>query len=328
MSNFNVLLITIALISICILCLYYFLSDPDHQRNQRKRQFVGKTIDSTGNRMFDSLQAKKKKELYGEPENKRKKAILSGGDKSKTLNFKIEQAGLSINPIAYRAIFAIIGLIVGNISLLLLGNFYISIGIGALVAIFAPIMFINKKIDQCQRKFTELLPQALDVFVRGIKSGLPVADCIRIVSTEIEDPIGKEFKIFHEQLSIGVSMEEALNKFYTRMPIKELNFLRIVLVIQRQTGGNLSEIMSNLANMIRGRKKLKSKVKSLSAEAKTGAIIIGSLPVAVMGMIYMINPDYILVLFTDSRGTTALGGVSIWMGLGVIVMRKMMDFKV
>ena len=177
-----------------------------------------------------------------------------------------------------------------------------------------------------QKKFTTHFAGAIDIVVRGIRSGLPVGECLAIIGREIPDPVGQEFRLLVEGQKIGVSTEELLRRGLERIPTSEYKFFAIVLQIQQQTGGNLADTLANLSDVLRERKKMKDKVQALSNEAKASAMIIGSLPFFVMGMISLINPEYMALLFTETLGQFMLAAGVTWMAIGIIVMSKMINF--
>ena len=178
-----------------------------------------------------------------------------------------------------------------------------------------------------ERKFTDDFASAIDVIVRSVKSGLPTNDALRIVSSEFRDPVGSEFKRLVESMKMGVTLEQALKKMFENMPTAEVSFFAIVMTIQLKTGGNLAEALGNLAAVLRDRKRLQGKIKAMSSEAKASAMIIGSLPPGVAGIVYLTAPAYISVLFTERMGNLLLVICGIWMGIGIFVMKKMMNFK-
>jgi tight adherence protein B len=178
-----------------------------------------------------------------------------------------------------------------------------------------------------QKKFTEQLADSLDVIVRGVKSGLPLNQCLRIIADESPEPIRSEFKNVVDGQAMGVPLDQNLARLYERMPLAEVNFLVIVLVIQQRTGGNLSESLGNLSAVLRSRKLMREKVKALSSEAKASAMIIGSLPFIVMLIVYIIKPDYMTLLFTTTTGNLILLGAAFMMTTGIVVMRNMINFK-
>ena len=161
-----------------------------------------------------------------------------------------------------------------------------------------------------------------------MKSGLPLGECLQVIARESAPPLGAEFHEVVEQQRVGVSLAEALERLARRMPIAEVKFLTIVIAIQQQAGGNLSEALGNLSGVLRARVQLRMKVKALSAEAKAGAFVLGSLPPTVMLLVYGSSPDYMVPLFTTTTGNFLLGFSAVWMLMGILVMRKMINFKV
>ncbi|MDE2183451.1 MAG: type II secretion system F family protein [Alphaproteobacteria bacterium] len=178
-----------------------------------------------------------------------------------------------------------------------------------------------------EKRFTDDFANAIDVIVRSVKSGLPTSDALKIVATEFRDPVGGEFKRLCESMKVGVTLEQALKKMHESMPTTEVGFFAIVMSIQQKSGGNLSEALGNLSAVLRDRKRLLGKIKAMSSEAKASAMIIGSLPPVVGGIVYLTTPAYISLLFTERLGNLLLLGCAVWMGLGIFVMRKMINFK-
>lgn len=176
-------------------------------------------------------------------------------------------------------------------------------------------------------KFTEHFATAIDVIVRSVRSGLPTNEALKIVAREIPNPVGSEFHNLVESLKVGVTLEQAMKRMMESMPTPEVGFFAIVMTIQTKSGGNLSEALSNLAFVLRDRKRLQGKIKAMSSEAKASAMIIGSLPPGVMFIVYLTTPAYIAKLFTEKTGNLMLAGCVIWMGIGIMVMRKMINFK-
>ena len=228
-------------------------------------------------------------------------------------------------------------------------SFWMLCGIAALVAAGAAILFHQKPLvivlavfafglglprwvlgflaARRKKKFTEHFANAIDVIVRSVKSGLPANEALRIVAREAPNPVGSEFYNLVESLKVGVTMEQGLKRMMESMPTPEVGFFAIVMTIQGKSGGNLSEALGNLAAVLRDRKRLRGKIKAMSSEAKASAMIIGSLPVAVMGLVYLTTPNYIMKLFTEKAGNLMLAVCVIWMSVGITVMRKMINFK-
>ena len=163
--------------------------------------------------------------------------------------------------------------------------------------------------------------------MRGVKTGLPLNECLGIIARESPEPIASEFREVVEQQKLGVPLGEALERMSQRLPLPEVRFLTIVISIQQQAGGNLSEALGNLSNVLRDRIRLQQKVKALSAEAKASAMVLASLPPAVMFMVYLSSPDYLIPLFTTTPGKFMLCFGAFWMGTGIMIMRKMINFK-
>ncbi|HTO40348.1 MAG TPA: type II secretion system F family protein, partial [Rhizomicrobium sp.] len=177
------------------------------------------------------------------------------------------------------------------------------------------------------KKFTQEFATAIDVIVRSVRSGLPVNEALKIVAKESPEPVGSEFRLLIEGLKVGVTLDQGLKRMYDTTPTAEVSFFAIVMSIQLKSGGNLSEALSNLAAVLRDRKRLEGKIKAMSSEAKASAGIIGSLPVVVGGLVFLTTPDYIKLLFTERMGNLMLLGCAIWMSIGIAVMKKMISFK-
>ncbi len=248
--------------------------------------------------------------------------------KSVSLQDQLRMAGMTVSPKQFwmfSVIFAVgaaIGAKIAGFSLFVSAMAFI---VGLLGV---PRMVIKSKTNKRQKKFLEEFADALEAMVRLLKAGMPVAEAIAMVSKEYTGPVGEEMSIIYDAQRIGVPLAEACQEAARRMPLPEMQMFATGITIQAQTGASLSEILLNLAGVIRARFKLKRKVKSLSAEAKSSAMIIGSLPVVVAGGIWLINPDYIGVMFTTPTGKFMMGGAAVWMCCGVLMMKMMINFKV
>jgi len=207
-------------------------------------------------------------------------------------------------------------------------SFWINACLGVVVGVGLPNVILQRRIARRIKKFTTLLPEALDLIVRGIRSGLPATEALKTIAEEIQDPVGTEFRLVTDQMKIGVAMDEAMWATAKRLAIPEFNFLVISLTIQQETGGNLAEILEKLSDMVRRREQMRLKVKAMSSEARASAMIIGSLPFIMAGVISFINPGYMNTLFTDPRGWVmiGMGFTSLLVGLGV--MSKMIKFEI
>lgn len=248
-------------------------------------------------------------------------------EKRPPLNVRIEQAGLSWSRTTYLIFTAVCGVVGFVGALFVSGSLLPAIISGASMAFVTPRAYLNRKRSKRFNKFLVEFPNALDVIVRGVKAGLPVTDCIRICAQESAEPVRSEFRQILESQSLNVPLPAAVEMMYQRVPLQETNFFSIVITIQQKSGGNLSEILGNLSKVLRERKKLKAKVRALSQEAIASASIIGLLPLAVMLLLYLMNPTYIELLWTRSIGQIMLAGAFIWMAIGAFVMRKMINFE-
>lgn len=243
-----------------------------------------------------------------------------------TLRTKLIRAGLDIRPRTYYLLSALAGFLGGFIVLVTGSSLIVSL-IVAFVCIFGlPRWVLSRLTRTRQNKFLVEFANAIDIIVRGIKSGLPLPDCLQIIAAECPEPVKSEFVDLVEQQKVGVPLARAFERMHERMPLQEVSFFAIVVAIQSQTGGNLAEALSNLSGVLRDRYRLQAKVRAFSAEAKASAMIIGALPPLVMGVVYFMTPKYMSALFTERLGNLMLIGSAIWMLIGVLVMRKMINF--
>ena len=204
----------------------------------------------------------------------------------------------------------------------------LAVSVGLLVGLGLPHMFVNKAIKKRSAKFTARFPDAIELMVRGLRSGLPISETVGVVGQEIPGPVGIEFKDVADKMRIGRTMEAALQETAERLKTPEVQFFVISLAIQRETGGNLAETLGNLAEVLRKRAQMKLKIRAMSSESKASAWIVGSLPFIVFGLIYYMNAEYLADFFVDERLMIAgLGGLT-WMGIGVFIMAKMVNFEI
>jgi tight adherence protein B len=243
-----------------------------------------------------------------------------------SLRTRLVRAGVSISPRTYYIANVICGF-VGFLVVLLTGSSLIVSVLAAIgIGIGLPRFVLSRMTKKRQAKFLGEFANSIDIIVRGIKSGLPLADCLQIIATEAPEPIKGEFNDLVEQQRVGVPLSRAFERMYERIPLQEVNFFAIVIAIQAQTGGNLAEALSNLSQVLRDRFRLQMKVRTFSAEAKASAMIIAALPIGVMLLMFFAAPDYISLLWTEKIGKILLMGCGTWMLLGVLVMRKMIAF--
>lgn len=205
---------------------------------------------------------------------------------------------------------------------------YLALSGGLLLGAGLPHMVINFLMAGRVKKFTANFPDAIELLVRGLKSGLPVGETLGVVAKEIPGPVGEEFKLVVEKVKIGKSMEESLQETADRLGTAEFQFFVITLAIQRETGGNLAETLANLADVLRKRAQMKLKIRAMSSESKASAYIVGSLPFFVFGMIWFVNPDYLAGFFYEQRLIIAGLAGAVWMSIGVFIMAKMVSFEI
>ncbi len=249
-------------------------------------------------------------------------------NKRLTLEQKFEQAGVNWTRKTYWIVTAGCGLGLGLLMLILLKQPILAVG-GVFVGAFGiPPWLLKRWAKKRQKKFLEEFPNAIEAIVRGIKSGLPLNDCIRLIANEAKEPLKGEFRYIMEAQQMGVSIAESVMRIYERIPLSEVNFFAIVIQIQSKSGGNLGEILLNLSKVIRDRKKLRDKVDAMSQEAKSSAAIIGALPAVVAGLTWLGSPDYIQLMWTTKAGMIGLGICVSIMGFGMFIMRKMINFDI
>jgi len=242
------------------------------------------------------------------------------------LSVRIARAGLSWSKRQFAIISAVIGLAMFVGGTFSGAGLLVSAVLGFAGAFGVPRWLLSYLRKRRETRFLDHFPDAVDVIVRGIKAGLPLLDCIKMIVSEAPEPIKTEFRLILETQAIGMPLGEACGKLYERTPLPEANFFGIVVAIQQKSGGNLSEALGNLSKVLRDRKKMKAKIQSMSQEAKASAGIIGALPIAVMTLVYLTSPNYISLLFTNPTGHIMLAGSALWMTTGVFVMRKMINF--
>lgn len=258
------------------------------------------------------------KELDEKTRNKHAKKL--------TLKKMLAQADIKLSVAQFYIFSFIFGLIMAFLTLVS-GMGMITIGgVFFVAALGIPRWFVSMKRKRRMAAFSREFPNAVDVIVRGVKAGLPLNDCLAIIARESKAPVGPEFQRIVEAQQMGMTMGDAIGKLYENIPLAEANFFGIVISIQQGAGGNLSEALGNLSNVLRDRKKMQEKIKAMSAEAKASAMIIGALPACVTILIYLTTPDYITLLFTHPTGHMILGASAIWMSMGIMVMRKMISF--
>jgi len=324
-------LIAIMGAALVVVVFLFFMSGESNSSSKRVKSLTtngrdGKTATRFGFlKVEDSSQRRKQIEeslskLEADQKTKKKQR--------KSLKAKIVQANWTTSPQKFTIISLIIGVIFGSVAFLILKDPLIAGGVAFAGGIGMPRLYLNFVIKRRQKKFTSAFADAMDIIVRGVRTGLPLGDCLKIIAHESPDPVSGEFLRVVEGEAVGVPIEVCLERMFERMPVAEVNFFSTVLNIQRTTGGNLGESLANLSNVLRGRKLLREKIKALSAEAKASAIIIGALPIIVATLVTIASPEYMSDLYFTPTGQRNLVVGAGMMVCGMLVMRKMINFKI
>lgn len=247
------------------------------------------------------------------------------GSKSRigALRAIIARAGLETSVPKFLGICLGVGAVVAALWAVTGGPLVNSIGVGFVAGGLLPIMQLRRKAAKRQKEFTKYFATAIDIIVRGLRSGLPPQECFRIIGREIPDPCGAEFRAIINEMGAGMTMQEVLERSYQRMPTQELWFFSTVVSVQAETGGNLAEILANISGVMRGRTALREKAKALSSEAKASAVIVGAMPFVVATLLAVMNYKYVSLLWTTNTGTMILGGAACMMGFGMFVMMRL-----
>ncbi|MGE5536983.1 MAG: type II secretion system F family protein [Gemmatimonas sp.] len=256
------------------------------------------------------------------------RALLQAMPRPAALRLKLARAGVAASPGRFATVAALVGIVAAAATIAMEQSAALALPIGIAAALGLPNLWLSWRIGRRQRKFVALFPEAVELMVRGLKSGVPVTQTISSVGHEIQDPVGAEFRHVADSAALGVSLIDALWESVRRVDVAEFRFFVVALTIQRETGGNLAETLENLADILRKRLQMRLKVKALSSEARSSATIIGVLPFAMFGILMALNRDYAMKLVEDPRGEMMLGGGLFMMLLGIAVMAKMVKFEV
>jgi tight adherence protein B len=247
-------------------------------------------------------------------------------EKSVSLSIRLAQAGLDWSTQKFMIASGILAAACFALAMLAGGGLLGAVGMAFAAGFGLPRWLLSFLKNRREKAFLRALPDAVDVIVRGIKAGLPLFESIKVVAADAPEPLKGEFLAIIETQAIGMPLGEACVRLYERMPVPEANFFGIVISIQQKSGGNLSEALGNLSKVLRDRKKMAEKIQAMSMEAKASAGIIGSLPPIVMLLVYLSTPDYISLLWTHPTGQLMLVGCAVWMTIGILVMKKMINF--
>lgn len=300
--------------------------------------FIGTSAGKASQRRLQAVRYRHSESTDTKVESQLKKAIAARKPKMHKVagsNSRIEALAVRLdrtgkNWTLQQYIYASIGLSLAVTVIMYLRSdaLLLSLGIGVLLGAGIPHLVVGYFINRRTNSFITKFPDGIELLVRGLRSGLPVTETLAVVAQEVPGPVGVEFKGIVERIKIGRTMEESLQETADRLGIPEFNFFCITLAIQRETGGNLAETLSNLADVLRKRAQMKLKIRAMSSESKASAYIVGSLPFIVFALIWWINPEYLSGFFSDDRLIVAgLGGI-VWMSIGGFIMAKMVSFEI
>ncbi|HUO55652.1 MAG TPA: type II secretion system F family protein [Rhodoblastus sp.] len=322
-------LLIVALTVFTVAGLFYVLVFPylsgDAQAEKRRSQVASKASlrRAPGERVVDS--AARRKQVA----DSLKEIEQRNAEKAKiSLETRIAQAGLDLTRASYFIICGVCAVVVTGLIYLMSGSPLMALAGLAIGGFGLPNFWLNFMTNRRMKKFTLGFPNAIDVIIRGVKAGLPLNDCIRIIASEASEPVRSEFRQVVESQTLGLSISEAIERMPLRIPTAEANFFAIVITIQQKSGGNLAEALTNLSRVLRERKKMRDKVKAISSEAKASAMIIGSLPIVVALLVYLTSPHYIELLWTTDTGRITLAACGLMMLIGSLIMKKMIAFDI
>ena len=323
MDFFQFLLIPAGLTGALMLVWLAFAGpSPDKESARRLRQVQDRHT-GTGT---DRVEAQMRKAVAARKPGGRK--IAGSSSRLEALALRLHRTGKPWTVQQYIYVSAGIFFLVAAYVFLKSGAPLLALVVGVLAGGGIPHLLTNRLIKKRADAFIVKFPDAIELLVRGLRSGLPVSETLSIVASEVPGPVGQEFKLITERIKIGKTMEDALQDTADRLNLAEFSFFGITLAIQRETGGNLGETLANLADVLRKRAQMKLKIRAMSSEAKASAYIVGALPFIVFTLIYWVNPDYLANFFVDQRLMVAgLGGLT-WMGIGVFIMAKMVSFEI
>ncbi len=320
MQNMSLfLLVAVAIGGLAWVFLYPILSG--EKKAEKRRESVVRTGSSVPARTVRNVQKPRREQIEATL-----KQVEDRRAKSATLSSRIAQAGLAWSKQRFFITSGLLGVFAFILGLLLDAGLLPALGFGFAAGCGLPLWLLKFLKKRREATFLAVFPDAVDIIVRGVKSGLPLLESLRVITSDASEPVKSEFRNIIETQAIGIPLGEACGKLYEHIPVAEANFFAIVIGIQQRAGGNLSEALGNLSRVLRDRKKMKAKIQAMSMEAKASAAIIGCLPIAVMTLVYITSPQYIELLWTHPTGRIMLGCCAVWMSIGVFVMRKMINF--
>ena len=316
-------MITIAVAGVLYVFIYPMISG-EQRAEQRLKDISAEEIQAKRSRKGADTGATRRQQVE---DSLKQLEARQKNVKNPPIQVRLQQAGLTTTKKRFLIYSALTGVAVFIMLLLFSGvGPFVAVPAAGVAAFGLPRWVVNYLKKKREAKFIKELPNAIDVITRGVRAGLPLGDCIRIIANETVEPVKGEFRQIAEGQAVGMSLSEAASKLYERVPLAESNFFGIVLTIQQQAGGNLAEALGNLSKVLRERKKMKDKIQAMSMEAKASASIIASLPFGVMALVYLTSPGYIELLWTTPTGRVMMAASVVWMSMGVLVMRRMINF--
>lgn len=309
---------------LCLACLGLLLNGGASRRKHHRYDGLRRkwTADATGSEDGASL-------LRGGQEMRFGTLLLRFMPRSHMLRHRLAKAGIALSPGRYALINLAVGLAIGGAAKMV---FHMPLMLALLIGIAGGLGLPHWVVAQMTRRrlkrFIQLFPEAIDLMVRGIRSGLPISETMASIGQEMADPVGTEFRHITDAVKLGQSIDEAMWDVASRLETPEFKFFVISLSVQRETGGNLAETLENLSEVLRRRLQMQLKIKAMSSEAKASAYIIGSLPFIMFAILMIMNHDYIMTLFIDSRGMIVLGIGLAMILIGAMVMAKMVRFEI
>jgi tight adherence protein B len=323
MDFLQTLLITLVIFTVMVVGYLLVTGSGASKAQKRRVQAVryrhSESLDAKVDAQFKRAVAARKPKSY---------KVAGSGSRMEALAMRLNRTGKGWTVSQYLYTSIGIALAIAVLIFIQSGAVLLALGIGGAIGAGLPHLIVNYQIGKRTNAFVTKFPDALELLVRGLRSGLPVTETLGVVAQEVPGPVGIEFRSIVDRIKVGKTMEDALQDTADRLGIAEFNFFTITLAIQRETGGNLAETLSNLADVLRKRAQMKLKIKAMSSESKASAYIVGALPFIVFGMILWVNPEYIGGFFTDDRLIVAgLGGLT-WMSIGVFIMAKMVSFEI
>jgi tight adherence protein B len=323
MDLIQTLLITVVIFAVLILA-YMVVGDTGVVKAQKRR------MQSLRYRHSESVDAKVDAQFKRAVAARKPKSfkVAGSGSRTEALAMRLNRTGKDWTVTQYIYVSAGLALGVAVVTFLLSTAPLLSLGVGLLMGAGLPHMVVGHLIGKRTNAFVTKFPDGIELLVRGLRSGLPVTETLGIVAQEVPGPVGFEFKAVIDRIRVGKTMEDALQDTADKLGIAEFNFFTITLAIQRETGGNLAETLSNLAEVLRKRAQMKLKIRAMSSESKASAYIVGSLPFLVAIAISFLNPEYMAPFLTDDRLIVTGLGAGVWMGIGVLMMAKMVNFEI